>query len=80
MELGAVGYLSKPSGSFVTLFNAFSPEEAAVEAVRGLPSLHGYGKVTTGSQKRDRRNVAQRGLDAIIGFLTVKSKGEESVS
>ena len=80
VELGAVGYLSKPSGFFVTLFNSLSPEEATVEAARGLPSLYGYGKVTTGSQRQDKRNVALRGLDAMIGFLTYKSKGEGSFS
>ena len=72
VELGAVGYLSKPSGFFVTLFNSLSPEQAGIEAARGLPSLYGYGKVTTGSQRQDRRTVAQRGLAAIIGFLTFK--------
>ena len=80
VELGAVGYLSKPSGFFVTLFNSLSPEEATVEAARGLPSLYGYGKVTTGNQRQDKRSVAQRGLDAMIGFLTFKSKGEGSIS
>ncbi|KAJ6589026.1 hypothetical protein B0H19DRAFT_1058099 [Mycena capillaripes] len=64
IALGAVGFLDKSSGKFVTLFNCFHPE------VGGMPSVYGYGRVTTGSQRQDKRTVAQRGLDAIPGLLT----------
>ncbi|KAJ7747345.1 hypothetical protein B0H16DRAFT_1675699 [Mycena metata] len=77
VSLGAVGYLSKPSGAFVTIFNCFTPEKSATGLLRTLPSVHGYGQVTTGSQRQDKRNAAQRGLDAIAGLLTFKTTKSE---
>ncbi|KAF9255884.1 hypothetical protein L218DRAFT_911907 [Marasmius fiardii PR-910] len=73
VAIGAVGYLHKPEGKFVTLFNAFNPEKSKDIQSRGIPSVYGYGKVGTGSQRQDKRNVAQRGLDAIAGFLTFRN-------
>jgi hypothetical protein len=78
--LGAIGYLSKPRGTFVTLFNALNPEKSPNLAIRGLPSVHGYGRLSTGSQRQDKRNAALRGLDAIAGLLTFKSKGDGPIS
>jgi hypothetical protein len=78
VALGAVGYLSKPSGSFVTLFNSLSPEKASAEGAQGLPSLYGYGKVVTGSQRQEKRHAALRKFDAIVGFLTFIGKGENN--
>ncbi|KAF7376375.1 Protein kinase domain-containing protein [Mycena sanguinolenta] len=80
VSLGAVGYLSKPSGAFVTIFNCFTPEKSAKGVLKTMPSVHGYGKVTTGSQRQDKRNAAQRGLDAIAGLLTFKTKSEGPIS
>ncbi|KAJ7091133.1 hypothetical protein C8R44DRAFT_412775 [Mycena epipterygia] len=80
VSLGAVGYLSKPSGAFVTIFNCFTPEKSAKGLLKTLPSVHGYGEVTTGSQRQDKRNAAQRGLDAIAGLLTFKTKSEGPIS
>ncbi|RDB18261.1 Dual specificity protein kinase splA [Hypsizygus marmoreus] len=80
VALGAVGYLSKPTGSFVTLFNSFKPEKSTEHEARGLPSLHGYGRVTSGTQRQDKRNAAQRGLDAFVGLLTFRNKGDGTVS
>jgi hypothetical protein len=42
VEIGAVGYLCKPQGNFVTLFNAFTPEklEANHIGIQSLPSIH----------------------------------------
>lgn len=80
ISLGAVGYLSKPSGAFVTIFNCFTPEKSVKGVLKTLPSVHGYGQVTTGSQRQDKRNAAQRGLDAIAGLLTFKTKSEGSIS
>ncbi|KAG6855823.1 hypothetical protein H0H87_010489 [Tephrocybe sp. NHM501043] len=74
VKLGAVGYLLKPEGRFVTLFNSFAPEKGAEGAARGLPSLYGYGRVSSGSQRQDKRNAAQRGYDAFVGLLTFKGK------
>jgi hypothetical protein len=75
IALGAIGYLSKPKGEFITLFNAFHPQKSATTLVKDLPSVHGYGKVSTGSQRQDKRNAAQRGLDAIAGLLTFRGRG-----
>ncbi|KAJ7268729.1 hypothetical protein B0H12DRAFT_64026 [Mycena haematopus] len=80
VSLGAVGYLSKPSGAFVTIFNCFTPEKSAKSVLKTMPSVHGYGQVTTGSQRQDKRNAAQRGLDAIAGLLTFKTKTEGPIS
>ncbi|KAJ7188007.1 hypothetical protein C8R46DRAFT_1205222 [Mycena filopes] len=77
VSLGAVGYLSKPTGAFVTIFNCFTPEKSATGLLRTLPSVHGYGQVATGSQRQDKRNAAQRGLDAIAGLLTFKTNKSE---
>ncbi|KAG6898187.1 hypothetical protein C0993_007044, partial [Termitomyces sp. T159_Od127] len=74
VKLGAVGYLQKPEGKFVTLFNSFSPEIGQESAVRGLPSLYGYGRVSSGAQRQDKRNAAQRGYDAFVGLLTFRGK------
>jgi hypothetical protein len=70
--LGAVGYLHKPSGMFVTLFSSFNPAGSS-GGVIDLPSLYGYGKVSRGDLRQDKRNVAQRGLDALSGLLTFRS-------
>lgn len=76
-----MGYLSKPAGSFVTLFNSFSPETTAeVAAARGLPSLYGYGRLAKGNQRQEKRNAAQRGLSAFVGLLAVKGKGDGNIS
>ncbi|KAE9407480.1 hypothetical protein BT96DRAFT_933245 [Gymnopus androsaceus JB14] len=75
IALGAIGYLSKPKGEFITLFNAFHPQKSDSTLAKDLPSVHGYGKVSTGSQRQDKRNAAQRGLDAIAGLLTFKGRG-----
>ncbi|KAJ7194851.1 hypothetical protein GGX14DRAFT_377636 [Mycena pura] len=71
VAVGAVGFLSKPSGKFVTLFNCFYPEKAA-NGDSGLPSVYGYGRATTGSQRQDKRTAAQRSIDVISGLLTFK--------
>ncbi|KAJ4486547.1 hypothetical protein C8J55DRAFT_452053 [Lentinula edodes] len=75
VALGAVGYLSKPKGEFITLFNAFHPQNSVINGVKSLPSVHGYGKVSTGNQRQDKRNAAQRSLDTITGLLTLKGRG-----
>ncbi|KAH0826098.1 hypothetical protein J3R83DRAFT_5844 [Lanmaoa asiatica] len=78
VELGAVGYLSKPKGEFITLFNAIDPLQSCEERVRCLPSVHGYGKFEVQKREDGKRSVAQRGLDAISVFLTFKTRGDRS--
>jgi hypothetical protein len=80
VELGAVGYLSKLNGTFVTLCNAFYPEKSLNSAVQGMASLYGYGHVKKGNQRLDERNVAKRGLDAFVGLLTFRGRSGGPVS
>ncbi|KAH9926665.1 uncharacterized protein BXZ73DRAFT_78744 [Epithele typhae] len=71
IAIGAVGYHSKATGGeFITLFNAFEPMKTAGGLARDMPSLYGYGRVNLGSQRQDKRNVAQRGMDLIQSWLT----------
>ena len=72
MALGAVGYLSKPRGEFITLFNALSPSNSVHPLAKGLPSIYGYGKVDEGAQTFDKRTVAQKGWDTVVGLLSRK--------
>jgi len=73
VDLGAVGYLSKPRGAFVTLFNAFHPNKSSSEAVRAIPSIAGYGRVTSGREQVSKRNNL---IDTIMGLLTPKNKND----
>ncbi|KAF8805001.1 hypothetical protein BYT27DRAFT_7193708 [Phlegmacium glaucopus] len=77
VEVGAVGYLSKPRGHFVTLFNALRPGESKVAGIQSLPSIHGYGPTRAGTHRQDRRTVAQRGMDVMAGLLTFKTSSEK---
>lgn len=78
IELGAVGYLSKPMGEFITLFNAIDPLQSCEERLRRSPSMYGYGKFEVQKREEGKRSVAQRGLDAISVFLTFKTRGDRS--
>ncbi|THH14319.1 hypothetical protein EW146_g5999 [Bondarzewia mesenterica] len=70
IQLGAVGYLARPEGTFVTLFNSFDPANTSDGHAKTLPNLYGYGKISQGRQRQDKRNAAQRGYDLVQGFLT----------
>lgn len=72
VDLGAVGYLSKPRGAFITLFNAFQPYKYSLEAIRGLSSIEGYGRVNTGSERKSRKTNL---FDTVMGLLS-KVKGD----
>lgn len=76
VEVGAVGFLSKPCGTFVTLFNSFDPPKSSGGRTKGMASLYGYGRPKRGSQRQDKRTAAQRSLDVIYGLMTFKSRGE----
>jgi abelson tyrosine-protein kinase 1 len=78
IALGSVGYLSKPSGQFVTLLNMFDPSKSSDGIVQGMPSVHGYGRVAQESLRQDKRNAALRSLDKISGFLTFGGKNSVS--
>jgi abelson tyrosine-protein kinase 1 len=69
VELGAVGFLSKPERRFETY--TFNPGATSVGGMADeLPMLSGYGKVLQGSQRQDKRNAAQRGFDRVQGLLS----------
>lgn len=70
--MGAVGYLHKPEGEFITLFNAFDPPQTSNGVLRGMASLYGYGKISQGNQRQDKRNRAQRSLDVLQSWLVSK--------
>lgn len=80
VAIGAVGYHRKPTGSFITLFNAFSPSDSSEESIRRLSSINGYVQgsenVSIRDEKIEKRTVAQRGMDLIQGWLSRGSKSE----
>lgn len=67
IKLGSVGYLSKPEGAFVTLFDAFKSFDTSDGRIEPI------GSVKTGAQKSDKRNVAQRGMDILQSLLPSRS-------
>jgi len=70
VAVGAVGYVIRPSGTFITLFNAINPMETDDPRVKSMPSIAGYGKTPIGNHRHATRNAALRGLDAVVGFLS----------
>lgn len=72
VKIGSVGYLSKPKGEFVTLFNAFDPPRSSDGLLNGMANVRGYGEVAQGSYRQDKRNRAQRGLDVLQSWLSSK--------
>ncbi|KAF9647369.1 hypothetical protein BDM02DRAFT_2705085 [Thelephora ganbajun] len=72
VAIGSVGYLRKPEGEFVTLFNAFDPPQTSNGVLKGMANLYGYGKISQGNQRQDKRNRAQRGLDVLQSWLSSK--------
>ncbi|KXN85243.1 hypothetical protein AN958_11518 [Leucoagaricus sp. SymC.cos] len=80
VAVGAVGYMVKPTGSFVTLFNAVNPSESNDPRVKSIPSIAGYGKVPIGSHRHATRNAALRGFDAVVGFLSSGKRDDPSAN
>ncbi|CCM05813.1 uncharacterized protein FIBRA_08047 [Fibroporia radiculosa] len=80
VPLGAVGYLSKPDGRFVILFNAFKPFETSNGVAANMASLEGFGRISTGSQRQDKRSVTQRGMDMLQSWINSKSSPSSNVS
>ncbi|TFK19552.1 TKL/TKL-ccin protein kinase [Coprinopsis marcescibilis] len=75
--LGAVGYLSKPKGEFITLFNAMAPDNADHPSMKDLPSIEGYGKINDKSVRHNTRTLAQKGWDSLAGMLKVTTRSKE---
>ena len=74
VDIGAVGYLSKVDGGFVTFFNAFKPTLADHPGIKSLPSVHGYGTVKYGVQPRAQKSLAQKAIDKFVASLTFRNK------
>ena len=51
VKLGAVGFLDKLHGSFVTLLNAFEPRATGDGLLRNLPPMSRYGVPSIGHQR-----------------------------
>ncbi|GJJ14060.1 hypothetical protein Clacol_008317 [Clathrus columnatus] len=79
VKLGAVGYLSKPDGRFVTFFNCLNPFAAADKGVHGMASIHGYGNYREGSST-NKKNFAQIGRDIVKGILLSKGSVKKTMS
>ncbi|CCM04156.1 uncharacterized protein FIBRA_06318 [Fibroporia radiculosa] len=60
---GAVGFLSKERGEFITLFNAFKPTQIPEGAV--LRSLETYGDTKMVHLRDVKRDVPRRGMDLL---------------
>jgi hypothetical protein len=78
IQIGDVGYLLKPRGAFVTLFNVMKPVKSKVGDK--LSRISDYGSVSKGSMRLQKRSAAQKGLDAFSGFLAFRSRTEGPVS
>jgi len=74
VALGAVGYLSRRTGTFVTLFDAFNPPKSSGGRADRMSNMYGFGNVQKGNQRMDKRNVAQRSFDVISGLLWFGSR------
>ncbi|KAF8528481.1 hypothetical protein BU17DRAFT_80889 [Hysterangium stoloniferum] len=76
VRIGAVGYLSKPHGSFITLFNALTPSLAIDPRVRSMASIHKIGTVREAQLSHvERRSFAQMGVEYVRGLLDFSSRG-----
>lgn len=78
IQIGDVGYLLKPKGAFVTLFNVMKPAKSKVG--HKLSPISDYGSVSKGSMRLQKKSAAQKGLDAFSGFLAFRSRTEGPVS
>ncbi|KAH7882518.1 hypothetical protein F5I97DRAFT_1982693, partial [Phlebopus sp. FC_14] len=77
VALGAIGYLSKPKGEFVTLLNALDPFRTASGAAKDIKSMHAYGKLKIETRPENKRSVVRRGLDALSSFLASNLRNNE---
>ncbi|KIP06901.1 hypothetical protein PHLGIDRAFT_106442 [Phlebiopsis gigantea 11061_1 CR5-6] len=77
VALGSVGYYNKPSGSFVTLFNAFNPADSTDRRLVGIPSLNGYGSSPVKHTPKEKRNAMMRKFDQFTDWL---SRGKQDTN
>ncbi|KAF9039939.1 hypothetical protein BJ165DRAFT_1613590 [Panaeolus papilionaceus] len=72
IEIGAVGYLSKPAGQFCPLFNSMSPTKSDKIEIKALPPLGKDGDVTIGIDRSDTRTLTHKVYDLVSGPRTVR--------
>jgi abelson tyrosine-protein kinase 1 len=73
VKVGAVGYHQKPSGSFVTLFDAFNPIASSGGRADDIVPLSKYdGDTTISSQRLEKRTALQRRMDKIQDWFRPK--------
>ncbi|KAF9039940.1 hypothetical protein BJ165DRAFT_1613591 [Panaeolus papilionaceus] len=63
VEVGAIGFLSKPAGQFVTLFNSMAPDKCDKMDIKALSPLD----ITIGVDKSDTRTLFHKVYDLILG-------------
>ncbi|KAF9039833.1 hypothetical protein BJ165DRAFT_1530849 [Panaeolus papilionaceus] len=80
VEVGAVGYLSKAAGQFVTLFNSLRPHKCDNFTIRNLLPLRLPGLQPIGTQRIDKRTPSQKAYDLIAGSLTLPHAVSSNVS
>ncbi|KAF9039931.1 hypothetical protein BJ165DRAFT_1494612 [Panaeolus papilionaceus] len=66
IEVGAVGFLSKPAGQFVTLFNAMTPQKCYRIKIKTLSNLGNNGNAAIGVDKSDSRKLVHKAYDFIL--------------
>lgn len=74
VDVGAVGYLERPRGRFITLFNALHPRHASDHAVTTLHPLGAYGHAAVGKTTKELRTSLERGRALVNGILRFRSK------
>jgi abelson tyrosine-protein kinase 1 len=80
VRVGALGYHSKPTGEFITLFNAFEPPMDVRSKEDMIASLHAYGSIATSSVRKDTRSAGERAIEGIRSLIPFPRRLEGSTS
>jgi hypothetical protein len=80
VRVGALGYHSKPTGEFITIFNAFEPPMDVMNRVDTISSLHAYGPIATASVRKDTRTARERAFEGIRGIIPFSRRPEGSTT
>ncbi|KAJ7189705.1 hypothetical protein B0H12DRAFT_1308070, partial [Mycena haematopus] len=78
VPVGAVGFLDRTSGLFVTLFDSLHPDLDRAADAKAIPSMVKYEHaVTIGTQEHTQRTAVQRGFDMLAGIVTLMKSDTE---
>jgi hypothetical protein len=80
VRVGSLGYHSKPTGEFITIFNAFEPPVNVKSRDDTIPSLHAYGPIATASVRKDTKSARERALEGIRGIIPFSRRPEGSTT